>query len=514
MSSCRLLRPAILAPAVWILLPATVSAAEGPASGDASVPLFYLLAWLMPLGVTLVSAGVGGRSSTRRIALSLPLALAATLVAYSLCGFAFQYGGIGRVIDDRTLAGLTAEWSPPDAGADWGLVGLRGFFFSAGRATPRELALFVAELALVTTAALIPLTTLAGRVRPLRATALALMVAGITYPLAGNWVRGGGWLAHLGALFQMGHGMVDYGPAMPHLVGACAALAGLLVCRTEVSVPETEPDLPPVHMPLGTLGGAMLTLVGWFAVLTAQPSMPVPADVTRLLLNALWAVTGAVLASFLYGWLARGEPDLGLAGRGMVAAMVAAGAGLAFYSEWVALLVGMLCGLLLAPAMYLVEHLLGLDDHGAVVTVHGGSAVVGLLAVVLLADGSHGLGWNAAASADPAAWSRGVTGVLTSPSWGLGQLLAQSTGVGAVVLLSLALPWAMLSLTRGAVALPRAARQRARAGIARWREAHERAQTAPRRPPRPDLLQQAHAALLRSAAAPDRRLRRRPRVGA
>ena len=52
----------------------------------------------------------------------------------------------------------------------------------------------------------------------------------IIYPVYGNWVWGGGWLAKLGANYGLGHGHVDFaGSSVVHMVGGVASLAGILV---------------------------------------------------------------------------------------------------------------------------------------------------------------------------------------------------------------------------------------------------------------------------------------------
>ena len=52
----------------------------------------------------------------------------------------------------------------------------------------------------------------------------------VIYPVFGNWVWGGGWLAQLGANFGLGHGHVDFaGSSVVHMTGGVAALAGVLV---------------------------------------------------------------------------------------------------------------------------------------------------------------------------------------------------------------------------------------------------------------------------------------------
>ena len=52
-------------------------------------------------------------------------------------------------------------------------------------------------------------------------------VGSIIYPLYGNWVWGGGWLAMLGANFGLGHGHVDFaGSSVVHMMGGVLALVG------------------------------------------------------------------------------------------------------------------------------------------------------------------------------------------------------------------------------------------------------------------------------------------------
>ena len=52
----------------------------------------------------------------------------------------------------------------------------------------------------------------------------------VFYPLFGNWVWGGGWLANLGNTLGLGHGVVDFsGSGVVHMVGGMVALAGAIV---------------------------------------------------------------------------------------------------------------------------------------------------------------------------------------------------------------------------------------------------------------------------------------------
>ena len=230
-------------------------------------------------------------------------------------------------------------------------------------------------------------------------------------------------------------------------------------------------------------------------------------------LNALLAVGGSVLATLFYGWLARGELDPALMGRGILSALIAVGAGLPFVPYWAAALVGVICGLLLAPTMYFVERILRLADHGAVVSVHCASAVWGLVAVGLFADGREGLGWNAfGSSGNSGALVQGITGYLAAPELGgAGQLYGQLIGVGAHLLLAGALPWAMLVIAARAYALPPTMRQRGRARALQLRQERRARELLKRQGRARGLWQTINVAYLKGTAAPFRLLARRAR---
>ncbi len=54
-----------------------------------------------------------------------------------------------------------------------------------------------------------------------------LAVGTIIYPVFGNWVWGGGWLAQLGTNFGLGHGHVDFaGSSVVHMTGGVIAFVG------------------------------------------------------------------------------------------------------------------------------------------------------------------------------------------------------------------------------------------------------------------------------------------------
>ena len=228
-------------------------------------------------------------------------------------------------------------------------------------------------------------------------------------------------------------------------------MAGLIAFRKRGWVAPGRAELPPSHLPLSVLIGAFLALLGWLAGIASQSPAAQVLDFNLLLLNSLLAIAGAVTACYGYCWLARGRSDVALTHRSMLAALIAISAALDQAPPWAALVIGGVAGLLLAPAMYLIEHVLGLDDRAAVVSTHGLSALWGLIAASLF--GPDGLTWSA------------------------GQMQAQLLGTGGILIMGLFIPFGLMAAIAQAYTLPVTLRVRARERamqLERQRQALER----------------------------------------
>ena len=434
-----------------------LASAEAPAGWPAWHLQAAFLGLLAAVALVLVAVGATPPEEAPEMAGVALGALAVGVVAYTVSGFAFQFGGIALHVPWPGLAELTAEWSPldPTLGLGWGAVGLRGFFLGAGAATPDAYALAATQLPAVAVAVLIPTLALARRVRRGALLVVAAVMGGLLYPLVGNWVWGGGWLALLGLNAGLGHGFVDHGgSATLHLLGASAALAGIVIFGRSgrPARGEVPARLPPAHFPVFMLLGAMLAPIGWVGLILANPLVTADLSAGLVAVNVMLGALGGAAPALLYAWLATGRADALLAARGLVAGLVAVSAACGFLQPWEAFLAGVAAGVALPLVLYLVEHVLGWHDPNAILAGHGVPGLVGALWLALFADGRWGRGWNGVTG------SQGVAGLYVAPrcvSDVPGQLYAQLAGVGAVFLVAFALPVLIFGLASGLEALGR-----------------------------------------------------------
>ncbi|HSN74770.1 MAG TPA: hypothetical protein VL334_06705, partial [Anaerolineae bacterium] len=315
-----------LAGAAVMASPALAAQPAPPSPGlDLERLLAASLAWLVPAGFALLAAAGAHESRAWQSALGGVAGAALGVALFYLVGFALAFGGVGLVLLDRPgYSGLVWEWTllAGQWGTRWGMAGMSGWALTGPAATPAAYELFFAQLPWVATAAMIPLMALRGRTPALSSLLGGLLVGGLLYPLATNWVWGGGWLANLGANLNLGHGFVDFaGAGTVHLLAAGVGLAGLLTMvsrRPRRLDDEVAVSLPPVHLPLLASLGALLILVGSLGWSWANPLLdPATLLPSRGLVNIVLAATAGALAPLAYTWFVADQPDPLLAARGL-----------------------------------------------------------------------------------------------------------------------------------------------------------------------------------------------------
>ncbi|HZQ06568.1 MAG TPA: hypothetical protein VFD70_08305, partial [Anaerolineae bacterium] len=330
-------------------------------------------------------------------------------------------------------------------GTEWGILGLDAFGINLVFVNQDITNLYLYHAALAATAVLMPALALAARVRS-RVLVIGAAVLGIFfYPMAANWVWGGGWLQQFGITSSLGHGMVDFaGSGVVFLFGGLATLGALLGyglrSHTGVTTAANIPEFPSAHLPLFMILGAFLFLLGGNAVVFANPFRIQDLPVTQIQLNLINAAMAGLVVATLYGWFVSGEPLAMLASRGLVAGMVAVSASLPFIAAWAALVIGGIAGLLLPLTTYAVERWIRADDQALLVPTFGVAGIWGLLALAIFADGTYGIGWNkTGAGRYLGVAGQGVTGIFAQTGFvpdSPGQMEAQFFGIVAIGLLA------------------------------------------------------------------------------
>jgi len=401
--------------------------------------LSAVLALTLPAGLTLVLvAGLAGRRPARSAVAGLGAGALAAVCLWA-CGFAFHSGGVGLTSSLPGLEGLIWEWASP-LRLDWGVLGLRGFFLLGDAASPAALNLYLTILTPLTIAVALPLLTLRERAPGWMAALTGAFVGGLVFPMAGNWISGGGWLMHSGETLGMGHGYVDAtGLSTAALVGGLASLLGILVFGRRVPpLPAGEtPVLPPVHLPALAMLGAGLASIGAIALVGADPVRTLgELGSARAAVNLVLAAAGGALLPCLYTWFTTGAADSLAAARGAATGVIAVAGAAPFVPPWAALTTGAVAGLLVPLATFLLHRVLRIEDPIGAISIGLLGGVLGALAPGVFGDGLAGLGWNGTGGASSlAASGQGVTGLF--PATGLaagwpGQINAQLVGLAAI----------------------------------------------------------------------------------
>jgi Amt family ammonium transporter len=307
-----------------------------------------------------------------------------------------------------------------------GILGYKGFFLQSGGTYDAGLyALFFFQMVFMDTTVTIPTGSMAERVKYSAYVITALFISMIFYPLFGNWMWGGGWLATLGANFGLGHGAVDFaGSAVVHAMGGMAALAGAIVIGPRIGKFKkdgTARAFPGHHIPMAIVG----TIILFFCWFSFNAGSTLNAGDFRLAVVATnTMIAGAIggLVAMFYWWIKYGKPDPSMTANGTLAGLVAITAPCAFVSAPVALLIGAVGGILVCVSVPFIENKLKIDDPVGAVSVHCVNGVWGILALGLFADGTYGDGLNGVAG--------NVKGLLYGDP---GQFVAQLITVGVLI---------------------------------------------------------------------------------
>jgi Amt family ammonium transporter len=352
----------VMADTVWVLMTA------------------FLVFW-MNAGFGCVEAGLCRSKNATNILAKNFVVFALSAIAYWAMGFGIMFA------DGSTFMGMTgwlvggADNSPATGDA------YMGVFKSLNWTGVPLLAKFFFQLVFAGTAATIVSGCVAERIHYKSFLIFTLILVGVSYPITGHWIWGGGWLA--------GMGMLDFaGSTVVHTVGGAAGLAGIIALGPRRGKYKADGGMMPIpghSMALVFLGGLILWL-GWFGFNPGSTMAADPGAIAHIAMTTNMACCAAILTSTIVAWIMMGKPDFTMTVNGALAGLVAITAPCNFVSPVGSVVIGAIAGFIVVPAVIFFDKA-KIDDPVGALSVHLVNGMWGTIALGLFAfEGTPGGG--------------------------------------------------------------------------------------------------------------------------
>ena len=245
---------------------------------------------------------------------------------------------------------------------------------------------FVFNLVFCATTATIVSGAMAERTKFLSYCIYSGVISALVYPIEAHWIWGGGWLSQLG--------FHDFaGSCAIHMVGGLSALIGAKLLGPRIGKFEKDASgkivkvnaFPGHNIPLGCLGVFILWF-GWYGFNgAAATSVP---QLGTIFLTTTIAPALATVSCMIFTWIKYGKPDVSMCLNASLAGLVAITAGCDVVDAFGSAIIGIVAGLLVCFGVWLLDHVLHVDDPVGAVAVHCLNGLWGTLAVGLFATTS------------------------------------------------------------------------------------------------------------------------------
>jgi Amt family ammonium transporter len=362
-----------------------------------------ILVMFMQAGFAFLEIGFSRGKNAGTIIAKILVNFSIAAIMFFAVGFAFAFGDGGSLIGTHGffLAG-------DNAGVNFPLAWSGGD--STGHVTVETLWFFQFVFCAVSLA--IVWGTTLERIKFGVYVIYAIVFAGLIYPIGAHWIFGGGWL-------QVKTGMQDFaGSTVVHLIGATGAFAALLLLgpRRGKYGSDGKPRAIPGHnMPLFGLGILILWL-GWFGFNPGSGLQAMDGRFAEIAMVTNLAAAAGVLSAVAVMYLKVKKIDIGMAGNGAIAALVAITAPSGYVELWAAPIIGAIAGVIVVFGVIAIDK--RIDDPVGALSAHGlagiwGTISCGIFTSPRLAE------YNAVG--DPGLWYSGS----------FHQLFAQIIGVAA-----------------------------------------------------------------------------------
>ncbi|MGN0587774.1 MAG: ammonium transporter [Oscillospiraceae bacterium] len=243
---------------------------------------------------------------------------------------------------------------------------------------------FVFNMVFCATTATIVSGAMAERTKFLSYCIYSAVISALIYPIEAHWIWGGGWLSQLG--------FHDFaGSCAIHMVGGISALIGAAILGPRIGKfvkdkktgKVTKVNAIPGHsLTLGALGCFILWF-GWYGFNGAAATSL--SQLGSIFLTTTVAPAVATVVCMIFTWIKYGKPDVSMCLNASLAGLVGITAGCDVMDAFGAAMVGIVSGLLVVFGVWLLDHVLHIDDPVGAVAVHMMNGIWGTIAVGLFA---------------------------------------------------------------------------------------------------------------------------------
>ena len=264
----------------------------------------------------------------------------------------------------------------------FGFIGKPGFDLFTAYAE-FDFSSFVFNLVFCATTATIVSGAMAERTKFLSYCIYSGVISALVYPIEAHWIWGGGWLLQIG--------FHDFaGSCAIHMVGGISALIGAKILGPRIGKFTRDTSgkvlkvnaFPGHSIALGSLGVFILWL-GWYGFNGAAATSI--AQLGSIFLTTTVAPAVATVVCMIFTWIKYGKPDVSMCLNASLAGLVAITAPCDVTDAFGAVAIGVVAGFLVVFGVWLLDHVLRIDDPVGAVAVHCMNGIWGTLAVGLFA---------------------------------------------------------------------------------------------------------------------------------
>ena len=263
-----------------------------------------------------------------------------------------------------------------------GLIGKPGFdIFSTYESF--DFSTFVFNLVFCATTATIVSGAMAERTKFLSYCIYSAVISALIYPIEAHWIWGGGWLSQMG--------FHDFaGSCAIHMVGGISALIGAKILGPRIGKFKRDKDgkvtkvnaFPGHSIAIGALGVFILWF-GWYGFNGAACTSI--EQLGSVFLTTTVSPAVATVVCMIFTWIKYGKPDVSMCLNASLAGLVAITASCDVTDALGAAIIGAVAGLLVVFGVWLLDHVLHIDDPVGAVAVHCMNGIWGTIAVGLFA---------------------------------------------------------------------------------------------------------------------------------